>query len=151
MEQQNKILDLKNNPSVNTHLTFLQGIINRMASNSSNVKALIAVIYTIATTIFIGLNCIKQYWWIGIIIGIIGAFIDAYYLGYERIFRKKYNIFIENLNEGDLGEKEIFVIKAKNTDLKFELFAEIIDAIRSISVWLYYLLFIAISILIKII
>ena len=47
MSEKNKILELKESSAVTTYLSFLQDNITRMAGNSGNVKALIAVIYTI--------------------------------------------------------------------------------------------------------
>lgn len=84
MEKDNKILEIKNNPSVCTYLEFLQNAISRMGGNSSNVKALIAVVYTIFITVLIAIKELQQYWWIGIIISAIGMIMDSYYLALER-------------------------------------------------------------------
>ena len=79
-----------------------------MGGNSSNVKALIAVVYTIFITVLIAIKELQQYWWIGIIISVIGMIMDSYYLALERMYRKKYNNFVNDLNNGKLDEKEIF-------------------------------------------
>ncbi len=40
----------------------------------------------------------NNFWWIAIVLTIIGAIIDAYYLALEKIYVNKYNDFISNLN-----------------------------------------------------
>ncbi|MEG1059705.1 MAG: hypothetical protein RSE41_04245 [Clostridia bacterium] len=37
LEDKKEIIDLKNNTCVNTHLAFLQDVILRMGTNSSNI------------------------------------------------------------------------------------------------------------------
>ena len=54
-----KIIDLKDHSSVVAYLEFLQNVISRMGGNSANIKALIAVIYTIFITILIAVKELK--------------------------------------------------------------------------------------------
>ena len=151
MEKDNKILEIKNNPSVCTYLESLQNAISRMGGNSSNVKALIAVVYTIFITVLIAIKELQQYWWIGIIISVIGMIMDSYYLALERMYRKKYNNFVNDLNNGKLDEKEIFNMNPKNTDLKHEILAVMLETIKSFSIIGFYILFILVTILLKLI
>lgn len=145
-----KIIELKKNESVITYLEFLQNVISRMAGNSANIKALIAVIYTIFITIPMAINSeIKEYWWVGIIIAIVGMIMDTYYLAFERMYRKRYNNFVKKLNDGQLDEKEIYNMNPKNTDLKYEVFAIMVEAVKSFSVIGFYMLFVGITILLK--
>ena len=148
-EIETRIIDLKNNQSVSTYLEFLQNVITRMGGNSANIKALIAVVYTIFVTILIAIQELKRYWWIGLIIAFVGMIMDAYYLSFERMYRKKYNNFIKKLNEGQIDEKEIYNMNPKNTDLKFEVFAIMLEAIKSFSIIGFYILFIGITIVLK--
>ncbi len=147
MSQQ--ILELKEKQSVQVHLQFLQDIINRMANNSSNVKALTGVVYTILVTVLITAQKIQQFWWLGLIIAVIGLLLDSYYLAFERMYRKKYNSFVDSLNKNKLDEKEIFNLKPKNTQLKYEVFAEMLENINSFSIVPYYFLFIGLSIILR--
>ena len=147
--EKEKIIDLKNNQSVSTYLGFLQNVITRMGGNSANIKALIAVVYTIFVTILIAIQELKRYWWIGLIISFVGTIMDAYYLAFERMYRKKYNNFIKELNEGQIDEKEIYNMNPKNTDLKYEVLANMLDAIKSFSIIGFYILFIGITIVLK--
>lgn len=144
-----KIIDLKDHPSVVAYLEFLQNVISRMGGNSANIKALIAVVYTIFITILIAIKELKGYWWVGLIIALVGMIMDTYYLAFERMYRKRYNNFVKKLNENQIDEKEIYNMNPKNTDLKYEVFAVMLEAVKSFSVIGFYILFICITILLK--
>lgn len=144
-----KIIDLKDHPSVVAYLEFLQNVISRMGGNSANIKALIAVVYTIFITILIAVKELKGYWWVGLIIALVGMIMDTYYLAFERMYRKRYNNFAKKLNKNQIDEKEIYNMNPKNTDLKYEVFAVMLEAVRSFSVIGFYILFIGITILLK--
>lgn len=144
-----KIIEIKDHQSVVTYLEFLQNVISRMGGNSANIKALIAVVYTIFITILIAIKELKGYWWVGLIIAIVGMIMDTYYLAFERMYRKRYNNFVKKLNEGKLDNKEIYNMNPKNTDLKYEVFAVMLEAVKSFSVIGFYVLFVGITILLK--
>ena len=144
-----KIIEIKDHQSVVTYLEFLQNVISRMGGNSANIKALIAVVYTIFITILIAIKELKGYWWLVLIIAIVGMIMDTYYLAFERMYRKRYNNFVKKLNEGKLDNKEIYNMNPKNTDLKYEVFAVMLEAVKSFSVIGFYVLFVGITILLK--
>ena len=144
-----KIIKLNDHESVIAYLEFLQNVISRMGGNSANIKALIAVVYTIFITILIAINELKGYWWIGFGIAVVGMIMDTYYLAFERMYRKRYNNFVKKLNDGQIDEKEIYNMNPKNTDLKYEVFAVMLEAVKSFSVIGFYILFICITILLK--
>lgn len=148
-ENSEKIINAKNHESVIAYLEFLQNVISRMGGNSANIKALIAVVYTIFITILIAIKELKGYWWVGIIIAVAGLIMDAYYLAFERMYRKKYNRFVNTLNEGKIAEKDIYNMNPKNTDLKYEVFAVMLETVKSFSVIGFYILFVGITILLK--
>lgn len=149
IDTQENIIRLKDHPSVVAYLEFLQNVISRMGGNSANIKALIAVVYTIFITILIAIKELKGYWWVGIIIAIVGMIMDTYYLAFERMYRERYNNFVKKLNERQLDEKDIYNMIPKNTDLKYEVFAVMLEAVKSFSVIGFYVLFIGITILLK--
>lgn len=149
INEKEKIIDLKDHSSVVAYLEFLQNVISRMGGNSANIKALIAVVYTIFITILIAVKELKGYWWVGLIIALVGMIMDTYYLAFERMYRKRYNNFVKKLNENQIDEKEIYNMNPKNTDLKYEVFAVMLEAVRSFSVIGFYILFIGITILLK--
>ena len=102
------IIDLKNENSVVTYIEMLEANISRMSGHSGIIKASICAIYTILVTVLIGVEKISDYWWLAIVITIMGAIVDAYYLALERVFVDKYNNFILELNNGNLNESNIF-------------------------------------------
>lgn len=148
-DEKGKILDAKNQASVVSYLESLQSVISRMGGNSANIKALIAVVYTIFITILIAIKELKTYWWIGLIIVFVGILMDTYYLALEKMYRRKYNDFVDILNDGHVDEKAIYNMNHKSTYLKYELFAVMLEAVKSFSVIAFYILFIGITILLK--
>lgn len=151
MEEKNVIINLKDSQSVCTYLEFLQDIISRMGGNSNNTKALIAVIYTVFVTVFVAVQQIHNYWWIGFVISIIGLIMDTYYLALEKMYRNKYNKIVNDLNNNKLDEKEIFNMNPKNTDLKFEIISMFFEALLSFSIIPFYIMFIILTILLGLI
>ena len=149
VDTKENIIQLKDHPSVVAYLEFLQNVISRMGGNSANIKVLIAVVYTIFITILIAIKELKGYWWVGIIIAVVGMIMDSYYLAFERMYRKRYNNFVKKLNDGKLDENDIYNMSPKNTDLKYEVFAVMLEAVKSFSVIGFYVLFIGITILLK--
>lgn len=144
-----KIIELKNNPSVVSYLESLQNVISRMGGNSSNIKVLIVAVYTIFITILIAIAKIDMYWWVGFIIAFVGMIMDTYYLAFERMYRKKYNDFVEELNKGKIDEKKIYNMNPKSTYLKYEVFAVMLETIKSFSVIGFYVLFVLVTVLLK--
>lgn len=149
MEEKSIIMKNKENPAVCTYLEFLQNAINRMSTNSGAIKALIVVVYTIFITILIAIKEFDKYWWLGLIISIISMLMDAYYLALEKMYRKKYNNVVNDLNNGKLDEKQIYNMNPKNTELEHEVIAVMIESIKSFSILPFYSLFIALTIIIK--
>ena len=142
-------LTLKNNPAVICYIEMLQNNISRMGSHSGIIKASMCVVYTILITIMLSINKLNDYWWIIIVITILGMILDAYYLGIEKIYVTKYNKFIEDLNNSKLNVEEIYNMKPSNTQLKCELLAEILLSLKSFSIIGFYSIFIIIALIIK--
>ena len=151
VDTKESVIELKDHPSVVAYLEFLQNAISRMGGNSANIKALISVVYTIFITILIAIKELQDYWWVGIIIAVVGMIMDMYYLAFEKMYRTKYNNFVKKLNNGQLDKSEVYNMNPKNTDLKYEVLAVMLEASKSFSVIGFYILFIGITVLIKII
>ncbi len=144
-----KKLELKNQSSVICYIEMLQNNISRMSSQSGIIKASMCVVYTILITIILAIDKLKEYWWIIIVLTILGMLLDAYYLGMEKIYVTKYNNFVKELNNGKVSEDEIYDMKPRNTQLKSELLAEMLLALKSFSIIGFYLIFIIIGLIIK--
>lgn len=100
------------------YLEFLQNIITRMGNNSFLVKGW-AITIVSALLGFFANNKISFKELSNIIIllvPIVGFLVlDSYYLRLERIFRKKYETVVEEINKGTFNGTNIFKISGKNT------------------------------------
>lgn len=107
----NQILDLKNQPAIQKHLDMLQGVINRMATNSANCKYwLVVILAAILVLIFEGKIDSSKIWILYIPTGLF-LFLDCFYLGKERLVIKKQNEFVENINNGNLNYSDLYIGK----------------------------------------
>lgn len=108
------LLDKKSHPAVQAHITMLQGIISRMAQNSTNCKSWAIPIVSAIILLSLEKNAIPT----------LSAFIplalfyllDCYYLGLERRFRDQQRNFIMRLNKDEDITPDIFF--AQDTDKK---------------------------------
>lgn len=101
-------LDL-NNTSVLAHLNTLQGVINRMAANSTNCKnwcvtlvaAIVVVVATQGRPEYVVLSGIPilLFW-----------FLNSFYHSLERHFVNRYREFVGRLHTGAAEQSELFVI-----------------------------------------
>jgi len=119
-------------PSVQSYLTILQGVINRMAANSAGCKtwciALVSAIFVIIAD-----KGNINYVWVSILPIILLALLDAYYLGLEKSFRDGYNKFISKLHSGNITVNDLFIVKPDK-----DIYRKIIESIFSLSVWPFY-------------
>lgn len=113
----NQILDSKNQPAIQKHLDMLQGVINRMATNSANCKNwLVVILAAILVLIFEGKIESTKIWVLYIPTGLF-FFLDSFYLGKERLVIKKQNEFVEDINNGNLNYCDLYI--GKNTTSSF--------------------------------
>ena len=119
--------------SIQTHLSILQNVIQRMASNSSSCKARIVTLVS-AVLVIIADKGKPQYAWIAILPTVLFTALDAYYLALEKGFRASYNQFISRLHGKSLKEEDLYSVLplGKMSNL-------IIEALKSFSVWGFYL------------
>ena len=110
------------------HLTFVQGIIARMAGYSSTLKNF-SVTATLAIVVFALDKRVPEMWYAALAAIIAFMILDAYYLAQERAFRRIY--------EG-LASRAW----ANSTDMKIEHsgvgLMDVLSSLASASVWLFY-------------
>jgi len=132
--------------SIQYHLSFLQAIISRMATNSSSCKtwcitlvsAIIVIISTISNPLYI---------WLALVPLLLFLFLDAFYLGLERKFRDEYNDFVNRLHSGSLEAKDIYMIQIEKGFWK-RLKATMMS-IASPSIFPFYFLLIGVLVFLK--
>ena len=130
---------------IHTHLTILQGIISRMASNSQSCKTwcitIVAAVFILAVNISSdGIALIAL-----LPILLLGG-LDVYYLGLERAFRRSYEDFVAAHHRGDDLGATLYVLAP--TKSQFSSFAA---CLRSPSIWPFYSVLLSFTILVTLI
>jgi hypothetical protein len=114
------IEEIKNSSAVQAHINMLQGIINRMAANSANCKTWAIAILAALLALYANDKICNSNFWICYIPTGLFFFLDCYYLGLERKFRKKQNLFVNKINKGEDFRKELFTITLEDTTTIFK-------------------------------
>ncbi len=122
----------ENSQAVQSHLTILQAVIQRMAMNSSSSKTWCITLVS-AILVVVAEKGKPQFAWLALIPTLLFFILDAYYLGLERGFRNAYNNFIKKWHEQTLRPDDLFVVVPQGGT--FWLF---LAALRSFSVWPFY-------------
>ena len=132
--------------SVQSYLTIIQSVINRMATNSSNCKTwcvtLLSEIIVIITN-----SDNPNYVWIAIVPVLLFFLLDSYYLSLERQFRDVYNKFIRKLHYGEATVEDVFYLTPRTG--ASATFFQFIKATGSFSVWPFYALLVVMLIVIR--
>lgn len=129
--------------AVQTHITLLQSVIQRMATNSSacktwNLTLVAAILVVIAD------KGKPEFAWIAVLPTVMFMGLDAYYLALEKAFRTSYELFIDKLHDGTLVANDLFVVKPQGKGSAHQL-----KAITSFSIWGFYLPLIILILLAK--
>lgn len=141
----NNIIDHKD-LAVFSYLEILQSIINRMASSSASCKtwniALVSAIMVIVAN-----RGNPDFVWIAIVPIVLFFFLDSYYLGLERQFRKQYTTFVGRLHNSEVRKEDLFIIPT-DTGIMDRL-CMTFKAFSSISIWPFYGLLLIMLIIIR--
>ena len=93
--------------AVQTYVNILQGIITRMATNSSNCKTWCVTLVS-AIVVVIADKAKPNYVLVALLPVILFFFLDAYYLAQERSFRETYNDFVKRIQAGSATINDLF-------------------------------------------
>lgn len=118
--------------SVQSHLQIMQGVIQRMASNSTSCKAWCITIVS-AILVLIADKNKPEFAWLALVPSLLFLALDAYYLALEKAFRASYNSFIAKLHNNQLYPEDLFSVIPKDNMSKHQ-----IESIKSFSVWGFY-------------
>ena len=96
-------------PSVQSYVSILQSVINRMAANSAGCKTWCVAL--VSAIVVVGADKEKP-GYVAIAVGPLALFLflDSYYLGLETRFRERYNEFIQKLHSGTAGVEDLFIV-----------------------------------------
>lgn len=120
---------IKYSEDVRQHLSFIQGVITRMNSNSFSMKGwMVAIVSALCAVYASNSQTEAAYVYIiaAIIADVLFCFLDAYYLKMEKEYRELYTKVIENPVATDFNMDA--------SDHKVRLW----EAIKSPSVWILY-------------
>jgi hypothetical protein len=125
-----EIRSRKNDSAIQTQINAIQGVISRMASNSSNCKTWAVTVISAILVLLVDKN-LSAYYYIAYVPLLIFWVLDCYYLGMERIFRKQYNGFVNSLEIEEFDYSSVFKIHSSNK--KYEKLLETIKGFLSFS------------------
>lgn len=118
--------------AVQSHLQIVQGVIQRMATNSTSCKTWCITIVS-AILVLIADKDKPELAWLALLPSILFAALDAYYLALERAFRASYNSFVKKLHGSQVFVEDLFSVIPKG-----EISRHQVDALKSFSVWGFY-------------
>ena len=121
--------------AVQSHLTIMQGVINRMAENSRSCKVW-CVTLVAATLVLVARTGEPQHALIALVPTLMFWVLDAYYLGLERRFRKSYRTFVARVHNGRIATTDLFVVAPSGSEIGQFCWA----LFRSFSVLPFYVL-----------
>ena len=123
--------------AVQTHLTILQGVIQRMAENSRSCK-IWSVTLVSAILVLVARTGEPRHALLALAPVALFLLLDAYYLAQERAFRKSYEAFVAKLHTGGLEPGDLYAVKPTGMGVRL-----VGACLGSFSVWLFYAALIA--------
>jgi len=122
----------ESSPSVQAHLGILQGVIERMASNSNSSKAWCIAIVS-AVLVIIADKEKPDFAFLAFIPTFLFSALDAYYLALEKGFINSYNTFVKKIHNGTLTPEDLYSVAPKGNTSTLQM-----EALKSFSVWGFY-------------
>lgn len=131
--------------SIQTHLGIIQNVIQRMSANSASSKAW-CVSLVAAVLVIVADKGKPDYAYIALLPILLFGALDTYYLALEKAFRNSYNRFISKLHRQELREDDLYSVEPHG-DMSYLQ----IEAVKSFSVWGFYLSLVILVFLTKVI
>lgn len=130
-------------PSVQSHLGILQGVIDRMATNSTSAKSWCITIVSAILVVIADKNK-PDYAFLALIPTLLFLALDVYYLAMEKGIRNAYNGFVKKVHNGTLTADDLYLVHSVGgiSRLRWEAF-------KSFSVWGFYIGLVILIILAK--
>lgn len=119
-------------PSVQAHLQIMQGVITRMASNSTASKAWCITIVS-AILVLVADKSKPEYAFIALVPIVLFLALDSYYLALEKAFRNSYNEFIKKLHDQNICSDDLYSVVPRGSMTRHQIYA-----LKSFSVWGFY-------------
>ena len=118
--------------AAHTHMSILQGVISRMASNSQSCKTWCVTL--VAATFIVAVNTMIDWATLFALVPILllGG-LDMYYLRLERAFRNSYKAFVVAFKGGSDISDDLYDVVPTYTQ-----FTSVPACFKSFSIWLFY-------------
>ena len=121
-----------NSAAVRAHLSILQDVIRRMASNSASCKNW-CIVLVAAMLVLVARTASPDYALLAVIPTLLFCFLDAYYLALERAFRSSYNAFVGKLHRDAVEIADLYVVHPTG-----KVNRHLLVSLRSTSIWPFY-------------
>jgi hypothetical protein len=118
--------------AVEAHLNMMQGVINRMATNSASCKAWCVSLVSALLVVIMDKGK-PEFLPIAYIPAVLFLLLDGYYLVQEKRFRNSYNTFIDRLHGDAIVANDLYAISPSGSWL-----AALWHAAKSLSIWPFY-------------
>lgn len=118
--------------SVQSHLSIMQTVIQRMAANSTSCKAWCITIVS-AILVLIADKNKPELALLALLPTILFLALDTYYLALEKSFRASYNEFIRKLHSQSLNSEDLYSVTPEGN-----MNIHQIESLKSFSVWGFY-------------
>lgn len=137
MDRNNK-LEVLESPAVQSHLSMLQGIINRMSGNSANCKNWTVTLVAAMLVLLVDKNMQIPNAWICLIPIALFYLLDCYYLGLERLCISSQKAFLERIHNKEDYEENLY--KVEELKDKCDQICNTFKAMTSVSTTPFYLI-----------
>lgn len=125
-------------PAIQTHLSTIQSVIQRMAANSAACKAWCVTLVS-AVLVIVADGKAPHHAWIALLPTFVFAMLDAYYLALEKGFRNSYNLFIRKIHRRELREEDLYSIAPSGNVFNLQL-----ESLKSFPIWGLYTCLVAV-------
>lgn len=122
----------KESASLHTHLTILQNVIQRMASDSNACKFWCLTLVS-AILVIIGQEEKTNYVPIAFLPAASLLILNIYYHAQELKFRSYYDEFVASIHSGEIDQSLIFSV-----NYPVSVWGKIVPSFRSFSIWPFY-------------
>lgn len=127
--------------AVQAHLGMMQGVIERMASNSRSCKVW-CVTLVAAVLVLIARTGEPQHALLAVVPTTLFLLLDMYYLALERAFSASYHNFVEELNHQGAAPQNLYAISPAGS-----VPGRFLSSLSSFSIWPFYVVMVATTLL----
>lgn len=133
MSEQPKSTFGPDSESVPAHLSILQGIIGRMAGNSTSCK-IQCVVLVAGIIVLAAQTRTPGYVLLALIPTCLFLFLDVYYLSLEFTFRKSYNAFVCKLHRNEVVLEDLYIVRPHSPSIR----KSFLNRLHSKAIWPFY-------------